>query len=167
MRTMGESEWREFVLTGTRTGKLATHRADGRPHVTPVWFLLDEGEGGEAGRGTGRGRGGGVGTGDGQAVPMVVFTTWHASLKHKALRRDPRFSLCIDDQAPPFSYVMLECTAGFTDDPDTVRFWATRIAERYMGPDRAAEYGERNAVPGEYLVRATIDNIVSFQGVAD
>ncbi len=141
MRSMSDSEWRSFVLEGTRTGKLATNRADGRPHVTPVWFLLDGDE--------------------------LLITTWHESLKYKALRREPRFSLCVDDQQPPFSYVMLECTADFTDDPAALRDWATRIGSRYMGEDQAEAYGRRNSVPGEYLVRARIDRVIAFGGIAD
>ncbi|MFD9908966.1 PPOX class F420-dependent oxidoreductase [Streptomyces sp. NPDC059063] len=145
---MTDSEWRSFVLAGTRTGKLATNRADGRPHVTPVWFLLDE-EGGP----------------DGDT--HVVLTTWHESLKYKALRREPRFSLCVDDQAPPYSYVMLECVADFVDDPGVLRDWATRIGGRYMGEERAEAYGKRNSVPGEYLVRARVDRVIAFGGIAD
>jgi len=38
---MAEGAWREFISKGTLTGKLATVRKDGRPHVTPVWFVLD------------------------------------------------------------------------------------------------------------------------------
>ena len=41
MHVMDEAEWRAFVSHGTRTGKLATTRADGRPHVVPIWFVLD------------------------------------------------------------------------------------------------------------------------------
>ncbi|MGW7417881.1 PPOX class F420-dependent oxidoreductase [Streptomyces sp. NPDC054863] len=142
---MTEDEWRTFALTGTRTGKLATNRKDGRPHVTPVWFLID----------------------DSADAPRIVFTTWHESLKCKSLLREPRFSLCVDDQEPPFSYVMLECTAEFTEDPDELRTWATRIGSRYMGPASGAAYGERNSVPGEYLVRARVDRVVAFGGIAD
>ncbi|MEV5242772.1 PPOX class F420-dependent oxidoreductase [Streptomyces cinnamoneus] len=143
---MTEDEWRAFVLSGSRTGKLATTRKDGRPHVTPVWFLLDDAADGTV---------------------EVVFTTWHESLKYRALRREPRFALCVDDQEPPYGYVTLECTAGFTDDPDALRTWATRIGGRYMGHERAAAYGERNSVPGEYLVRATVDRVIAFHGIAD
>ncbi|WP_030056121.1 MULTISPECIES: PPOX class F420-dependent oxidoreductase [Streptomyces] len=142
---MTDAEWRAFVLTGTRTGKLATHRKDGRPHVTPVWFLLDDVPGGIE----------------------VVFTTWHDSLKYRALRRDPHFALCVDVQQPPYGYVMLECTAAFTDDGEELRTWATRIGARYMGAERAAEYGERNSVPGEYLVRAVVDRVTAYDGIAD
>ncbi|MFD5428620.1 PPOX class F420-dependent oxidoreductase [Streptomyces sp. NPDC127084] len=148
MREMSEPEWRSFVLEGTRTGKLATNRADGRPHVTPVWFLLDTSP-----------------TGGGEP-PTLVFTTWHESLKYKSLRRDPRFSLCVDDQEPPFSYVMLECTARLTDDPGDLALWAARIGARYMGEARGREYGERNSVPGEYLVRARVDRVIARHAIA-
>ena len=46
MKPMGPEEWRTFLLEGQRTAKLATVRADGRPHVAPVWFVLDEDEAG-------------------------------------------------------------------------------------------------------------------------
>ncbi|MFJ2745185.1 PPOX class F420-dependent oxidoreductase [Streptomyces sp. NPDC087440] len=144
---MTGAQWREFVLGGTRTGKLATNRKDGRPHVTPVWFLLDEEEGEEQVR--------------------VVFNTGQESLKFKALSREPRFSLCVDDQEPPFAFVMLECTAEFTDDPELMRQWATRIGGRYMGAENAEAYGKRNSVPGEYLVRARVDRVVAFAGIAE
>lgn len=38
---MTDAEWRAFVMAGTRTGKAAVVHADGTPHVTPVWFVLD------------------------------------------------------------------------------------------------------------------------------
>ena len=69
-------------MDGTRTAKVATAREDGRPHVLPVWFVLD----GED----------------------VVFTTSATSVKGAALRRDGYACLCVDDQAPPFSFVMVE-----------------------------------------------------------
>ena len=32
MTQMTDAEWRDFVMTGTRTGKLAVTRPDRRPH---------------------------------------------------------------------------------------------------------------------------------------
>jgi PPOX class probable F420-dependent enzyme len=148
MATMTEAEWRAFASTGTRTGKIAVTRADGRPHVTPVWFLIDDEEGAEAG-------------------PRIVFTTSGSSLKGRALRRDPRFALCVDDQEPPYSFALLECTAELDEDLVALQDWATRIGARYMGEDRAQEFGARNAVPGEYLVRARIDRVTAEAAVAD
>jgi len=145
MARMTDAEWRAFATTGTRTGKLAVQRKNGRPHVTPVWFLLD----------------------DSSAEDLrVVFTTWHESLKARALHRDPHFALCVDDQEPPYSYVLLECTAEFVTDLAVIRDWATRIGSRYMGADRADEFGARNAVPGEYLIRARIDRVTAERDVS-
>jgi hypothetical protein len=45
--------------------------------------------------------------------------------------------------------------------------WATRIGGRYMGPERAEEYGRRNAVPPELLVRVTPSRIVAKVDVAN
>ena len=33
---MTDEQWHAFVSEGTRTGKLATVRADGRPHLAPI-----------------------------------------------------------------------------------------------------------------------------------
>ena len=137
---MTEAEWRAFLSEGTRTGKLATTRADGRPHITPVWFLLDGAD--------------------------VVFNTAVTSVKGRTLARDGRIALCVDDDRPPFSFVLIEGTATLSEDVPEVRHWATRIAARYMGEERAVEYGERNGVPGEYLVRVRIDRIVTVANVS-
>jgi PPOX class probable F420-dependent enzyme len=127
MRRMSGQEWHAFVMDGTRTAKVATARKDGRPHVVPVWFVLD----GED----------------------VVFTTGASSIKGQALRRDPYTCLCVDDQVPPFSFVMVEGPVELRSDLDELRRVATRIGRRYMGAERAEEFGARNAVDGELLVR--------------
>ena len=38
---MSDSEYRSFMTAGTRTAKWAISRTDGRPHVVPVWFVLE------------------------------------------------------------------------------------------------------------------------------
>jgi PPOX class probable F420-dependent enzyme len=141
MENMTESEWRAFVLEGTRTGKAAVTRKDGTPHVTPIWFVLDGGD--------------------------LVFTTHDESVKGRVLARDPRLSVCVDDQEPPYSYVMIQAEARLVDDLDELREWATAIGGRYMGAGRAEEFGRRNAVPGEYLVRARITKVVAQRAVSD
>ena len=135
MHVMDEEEWRAFASHGTRTGKLATTRADGRPHVVPIWFVLDGTD--------------------------VVLTTGAASVKGRNLRRDGRACLCVDDQAPLYSFVMIEATATISEDADALREWATRIAVRYMGAERGAEFGARNAVEGEMLVRLTPTHVLA------
>ncbi|MFH8727678.1 PPOX class F420-dependent oxidoreductase [Streptomyces termitum] len=141
MTRMTEEQWRAFVSAGTRTGKLATVRADGAPHVVPVWFVLD----GDA----------------------FVLTTGKDTVKGRNLARDGRVSLCVDDEAPPFSFVTLSGRAELSEDQAELLHWATLIGGRYMGEERAGEFGARNAVPGELLVRVRIEKVVSAAGVSD
>jgi hypothetical protein len=44
--------------------------------------------------------------------------------------------------------------------------FATAIAGRYMGADRAEEFGRRNAVPGELLVRLRPERVIATTDVA-
>lgn len=142
MHRMQPDEIRAFLLSGTRTAKLATVRADGRPHIAPIWFDLDD---------------------DG----TLVFTTWHTTVKAANLRHNPQVSLCVDDETPPFAFVVIEGTAVMSDDLAALRVWATRIARRYVGADQAEAYGARNGVPGELLVRVTPSKLIGQAGVAD
>ena len=89
------------------------------------------------------------------------------TLKGKAILRDSRVSLCWDDERPPFSFVTVAGTATVSTDPEDLLYWATRIGGRYMGADRANEYGRRNAVPPEMVVRVTPRKVVAKVNVAD
>lgn len=129
MREMTNDEIKAFLLEGTRTGKLGWVSMNGAPHVAPVWFLLD----GED----------------------IVFNTHEDSGKAKALVREGRASLLVDLEEPPYAFVKIDATVSFDDDLDRVRALATKIGARYMGADRAEEFGARNGVPGELIVRLT------------
>jgi PPOX class probable F420-dependent enzyme len=95
------------------------------------------------------------------------LTTGADTLKGKALRRDPRVCLCVDDETPPYSFVVVNGTVEITEDPGPLLEWATRIARRYIDAQRAEEYGRRNAVPGELLVRITPNHVVAQADIAD
>lgn len=88
-------------------------------------------------------------------------------MKGKAIRRDPRISLAVDDQRPPFSYVQFTAEARLTNDYDEMLTWATKIGGRYMGAEQAEQFGRRNAVPEESLVRARITKVIARAGIAD
>ena len=77
--------------------------------------------------------------------------------------RDPRVSLCIDDQTPPFSFVVIEGLAEINQEPDLDELlkWTTKIAARYMGQDNAEAYGKRNTVIGEMLVKIRPTKIIA------
>jgi len=139
---MSKSEWMEFMASGTRTAKLATTGKDGRPHVAPIWFVFDD---------------------DG----AIIFMTGATTAKGRALQRDNRVALCVDDDAPPFAFVMVQGTVALDDDLDVMLGWSTRIGGRYMGAERAESFGRRNAVPGELLVKVSIDKVVAESGIAD
>jgi PPOX class probable F420-dependent enzyme len=89
------------------------------------------------------------------------------TVKGKAILRDPRVSLCWDDERPPFSFVTLAGTATTSADPGELLLWATRIGGRYMGAARAGEFGRRNAEPPELVVRVTPTRVVARIDVAD
>ena len=57
-------------------------------------------------------------------------------------------------------------TVTITTDRDDLLRWATAIGARYMGPDRAAEFGERNAIDGELLVRLHADHVFAQGDIA-
>ena len=97
----------------------------------------------------------------------VVFTTGATSVKGRTLRRNPRASLSVDDQAPPYSFVTIEGTVSISEDRDDLRRFATLIGGRYMGAGRAEEFGARNAVEGELLVRLHPAKVLAEAGVAD
>lgn len=140
---MTDAEARAFLAADPpHTGKLATVRADGRPHVAPIWFALD---------------------GDGS----IVFTTGEGTVKGRSLRREPRVSLCVDDERPPFSFVTVEGTVEISEDLAEVRHWSGVIAGRYLGADRAEEYATRNGVPGELLCRLRPVRFVGARNVSD
>lgn len=141
MNTMTTDEYRAFLEEGTRTGKLATVRSDGRPHVVPIWFVLD---------------------GD-----TLVFTTGAETVKGRNMQRDPRVSICVDDETPPYAFVLVEGTAAMSDDLAEMLHWATRIGGRYMGANQAEAFGKRNAVEGELLVRVTPTKISAQKHIAD
>ena len=131
----------EFLSEGTRTAMLGYPAADGRPLVAPVWFIVEGGE--------------------------LVFTTGAQTAKGRALARDPRLVICADDPHPPFSFVQVQGIARAEENAPDMLDVATRIAARYMGADRAEEFGNRNAVSGELVVRVQPTKVNAMFRVTD
>ena len=130
-----------FLSHGTRTAKLGYLASDGRPLVAPVWFVVDGDD--------------------------LVFNTGADTAKGRALARDPRVVICVDDERPPFSFVQVQGTATTSEDPDELVAIATQIGGRYMGAGRAEEFGRRNGVPGELIVRVSPTKVISAFNLAD
>ena len=140
MASLGDPAVRDFLSQGTRTGKLSWLSASGRPLVAPVWFIVD---------------------GNG-----LVFNTGQDTAKGRALARDPRVSLCVDLEEPPYAFVQVQGEAELSEDPAELLRTATAIAARYMGADHAEEFGKRNAVPGELVVRLRPAKVLANFGVS-
>jgi PPOX class probable F420-dependent enzyme len=144
MTAMTARETWDFLMAGTRTAQVATVRPDGRPHVKPVWFDL-AGQPGQF---------------------QLLFTTETTTVTGRNLSRDGRVMISVDDPVPPYSFVLIEGTATLGGDPAELLAVATRLGGRYMGAARAIEYGARNGVPGELVVRITPARVVAQRDIA-
>jgi PPOX class probable F420-dependent enzyme len=153
MAEMRSKEIKRFLMQGTFTGKLATVKKDGSAHVVPIWFVLvDEDDSNRKGK---------------QKVGDIVLTTGSTSIKARNIQRDNRVSISADDQTPPFSFVVIHGTAKIHDSKkDELLKWATKIAERYMGSDKAEEYGRVNSGEGAVLVRIKPTKIIAEKDIA-
>ena len=140
MARMTAEEWRQLVLEKPRPAIAAVVVDGDRPLATPVWIDLD---------------------GD-----QIVFTTNRKSAKGRALERNPAITIVVQDDVPPFSFVIFQGTASLTADPTELRKWAGRLGGRYMGADRIPDYAARNGGPGEVLVRVTATRIIAERAVA-
>jgi PPOX class probable F420-dependent enzyme len=135
MSSITDPQVRDFLAHGTRTGKLGYLSPSGRPLVTPVWFIVED--------------------------DSLVFNTGAATAKGRALARDPRVTLSVDLEEPPYAFVQVQGDAELSEDPAELLRTATAIASRYMGAEQAEAFGHRNAVPGELLVRLRPTRVVA------
>ena len=138
--------WMTTFLTEqpAHTGVLATVRTDGSAHAKPIWFALD---------------------GD-----SLVFNTGDTSVAGRNLVRDPRATLCIEVETPPYTFLIVSGPVEVTtydEDPEGVRSWAGRLGARYLGADQEEALAARNGVPGELLVRLRIDRVAGAASVSD
>jgi PPOX class probable F420-dependent enzyme len=142
MPEMTKDEIRNFLLQGTFTGKLGTINKNGSPHIVPIWFTLDNKD-------------------------NILFTTGDTSVKAKNIHRDNRVRLCVDDQVPLFSFVTIDGIAEIiSNKPEELFKWAKIIAARYMGNEKAEEYGKRNSSEGELLIKIKPTRIIGQKDIA-
>ncbi|TDD64950.1 PPOX class F420-dependent oxidoreductase [Jiangella aurantiaca] len=136
---MTENEWRSFATAGTKLAHIALVRPDGRPHVTPVCFILDGDE--------------------------FAFALSPGSVKGKSLARDTRIALCLSDERQPYSFVTIEGEAQVSSDVDQIKHVAAGIANRYYPSQPAEELAESFVQAGFTAVRISITNVVARSGL--
>ena len=149
---MSPQEVMNFLNLGTMTAKVSTASLNGIPHVAPVWFVVDHDPRSSSNKDF-----------------TVIFTTFHNSVKARHLRSNPKMCLSVDDQKPPFSFVILNGIAEIDQDPsyDKLLRLTRRIAERYMGKENADRYGKRNAVKGECIIKIKPTKIIAQKNVSE
>jgi PPOX class probable F420-dependent enzyme len=104
---MAEIPLSHHDLLSASTAVLATVGADGRPQLSAVWFLADDG------------------------VLKVSLNSTRQKLKN--LRANPAVDLFILDQANNQRYLEVRGDAELTDDPDYG--FADRVGAKYGGAD--------------------------------
>jgi hypothetical protein len=114
---MTDAERDDFLNQPGILCRIATIQADGGPHVTPIWYLYEEGK--------------------------VFLTPRLESAWRRHIERDPRVALTIDDQDGPYRKVVIEGLAQLEygpGDDDAWRDLYRRIARRYVAPEGAEHY---------------------------
>jgi PPOX class probable F420-dependent enzyme len=137
---MTAEERRTFLMRGTPSAILATTRADGRPHAVPVWFVLD-----------------------GEDILMNVG---EATAKCVHVKRDPRVSVVVHDDAPPYAFVMVDGIAEVIRDADAVRSGSELIAQRYLSGPAAEGFVQYATSPGKVLVRVRATGAIGLDRIA-
>jgi PPOX class probable F420-dependent enzyme len=132
---------RAFLTEGTRTAVLATTRHDGTPHAVPIAFVLDDDD--------------------------VLFLTNAESVKGRDLLRDPRVTLLVDDESPPFAFVMIEGTAVASRDVGNLEQVARRISQRYDASEGMEDFVRFAREELGMLVRVAPDRIVALERVSE
>jgi PPOX class probable F420-dependent enzyme len=115
---MSEAEIEEF-LAGDMKVQVATIGPDGTPHLTTLFYVLDEGR--------------------------IAFWTYGASQKVKNLRRDPRISCLVEDGEDYFELrgVSIRGQARIQEDYEEVKVFGARMTQRMAGDADLGELGEQ------------------------
>ncbi|MCK5053433.1 MAG: pyridoxamine 5'-phosphate oxidase family protein [Anaerolineales bacterium] len=124
--TMTATE-RETFLAALHVGILGISAPDRGPVLMPVWYAYKPGG-------------------------VIEFITNKNAKKVERLEQQGRFTLCVQEESPPYKYVSVEGPIISIEDADHERE-LTPIARRYLGIERGDEYVNKTAGDNELLVR--------------
>lgn len=116
------TEQREEFLADLHVGILSIQRDGKGPLALPIWYRYDNGQ--------------------------VVIHMGRDSVKAKLLRRHGRASLTVQDETPPYRYVMVEGPVAVAHEDEDI----TEMAVRYLGDELGRRYAADNPVTDESVV---------------
>ena len=129
------------ILGGPHLSVLATTNADGAPQMSVI-FVKPDGD-------------------------DILFSTIEGRRKTRNMLRDPRVALCVDDEQPPFAFAIIEGTVSISRDLGEMLPLSVAIARRHMGDEKAEQYGRRNVVDGELLLRLHRGRVTAVADISD
>ena len=101
----------ERFLRGRWVAVLGTIGPDGAPVLTPIWYLYRNGQ--------------------------ILMRTGKESVKTRNIARDPRVSVCVQDERPPFASVTVYGKASIEPADEAL---GQQMAKHYLGAVGAAGY---------------------------
>ncbi len=105
------SEQARAFLREKRFAVLGTINADGSPHLTVMWYILED---------------------DG----TILMNTKAGRLKDRHMRRDPRVSVCVADG---YKFITLSGNVEMIDDPQVAQRDIFQLSARYHGEEKAKQ----------------------------
>ncbi len=109
-KRMSRPAWERF-LAGRHVAVLATLGPDGKPVLTPIWYLYRDG--------------------------LLFMRTGQESVKARNANRDPRVTVCIQDEHAPYRSVTLYGRASVEAAEEGL---GATISRRYLGAVGGAAY---------------------------
>ncbi len=124
----------EAFLEPPRVAVLATINRDGSPALNPVWYVYEHG----------------------RFCMIVNDSSYYA----KNINRDPRITVCVQQEEPPYKAVVAH--GPVTAEPDTGGAMVRRLAIRYFGEAAGNAYADKNTDPGDRLITLTPARLASW-----
>lgn len=130
----GLSARQQGFVEKPRIGRLATIRADGTPHIAPIWYRYEDG--------------------------AFLILTDAASVKHRNIQRDARVELCVDDHVAPYHTVIVRGRAESL--PPRGAEWRLALAVHYLGEENGRRYVENTPAGDEVLIRIVPERVTGW-----
>ena len=117
---------------------VTTMRADGTPHVTPVWHLVDGDD--------------------------VVIAVARSTVKARNVRANPRVALCVAANARPQPWALVEGPARLSEK--RVEEIVRAVSYHYLGPEEGGPYVEDILGKLDFVIlRITPERVTGFDGL--